>query len=78
MPPDGGPGWEILGEVYPANPRLGLPAWCWDMVRLWRLFATGMGTGFLPDPGGLMDQPCTMLDAFALMAAAERELKGDE
>lgn len=78
MPPDGSR-WEIAvnGEAVTAtvNPREWLPAWVWGMVQLWRLFQGGMGIGPLPDPGGTMDQPCIMLDAFAVMSSIEAELR---
>ncbi len=45
------------------------------MVRLWRLFRAGLGgAGYLPDPGGVFDQPAAMLEAFAIMSSAEAEL----
>lgn len=53
--------------------------WAWDMLRLWRLSQGGMARGWLPDPGGTLDQPRVMLEAFAVMSAVEHELtKRDE
>lgn len=45
------------------------------MVRLWRLAFPGTGGGHLPEAGGVMDQPAAMMDAFALIGAAARELE---
>ncbi len=33
-----------------------------------------MGVGFLPDRGGLNDQSAWLIDAFAIVAAADAEL----
>jgi hypothetical protein len=52
-----------------------VPDWCWDMVRLWRLYQGGMGVGHLPESGGSGEQACVMLEAFAAMTAMELELK---
>ncbi|MET4702176.1 hypothetical protein ABIE65_005228 [Constrictibacter sp. MBR-5] len=35
------------------------------MLDVWQLFRGGTGPGFLPDAGGVMDQPTAMLRAFA-------------
>lgn len=44
------------------------------MVRLWRLAFPGMGSGYLPEAGGVMDQAAAMMDAFAIMNAARAEI----
>lgn len=49
------------------------------MVRLWRLYqGGGMGVGYLPEPGGALDQSTLMLEAFGLMSSAEAELKKED
>jgi hypothetical protein len=45
------------------------------MARLWRLACPGMGAGHLPDAGGAGEQAAIMMDAFAVMSAAEAELR---
>lgn len=44
------------------------------MLDLWRLFQSSM-TPLLPEAGGTGDQAALMLDAFAIMSAAEAKLK---
>ena len=75
-PPDGGPGWEIAGEVYTTNPALDLdPAW-WDVVRLWRAYkGGGYSIGYLPDAGGMNDQAAWLVDIFGYMSTTEAKLK---
>lgn len=48
------------------------------MLMLWRAYDTGAGSGHLPDPGGMMDQPAVMMAAFAWMSrvAAHIEARG--
>ena len=73
-PPDEGPGWEIAGEVFPTNPAHDLPIEYMDIVRLWRLYSAGFGSGHLPDDGGVNDQSCWLLDAFNIMTKYEQDL----
>ncbi len=68
--PDGS-AWELFGEVYPENPRFALGEGDFEMLRLWRLYQAGTA---LPERGGVMDQAAAMLDAFAIMSAAEAQL----
>ncbi len=78
-PPDGGPGWQIAGIVYPKNPKRLLEGWEREMLQIWRLWQGGFGPGHLPDSGGSLDQAAIMLDALAIMDATERALKaGDD
>lgn len=69
----------MFGERHPTNPRLGLDDNAFEMVRLWRLYQGGMvsgwAPGWLPDPGGVLDQAAVLLDAFAVMSAAEAALQ---
>lgn len=44
------------------------------MVRAWRLYQGGLGARVLPDPGGALQQPAIMLDAFDFMSGVERRL----
>ena len=62
--------WELYGEAYRVNPRHLIGDNDHEMVALWRLFQAG----HLPDAGGTLDQAAAMIDAFALMSAAERDL----
>ncbi len=54
------------------------------MLMLWRAFQggggglMGGGIGHLPDPGGMLQQAAIMMDAFAVMNAAERDLTPEE
>ena len=42
------------------------------LVRLWAACRSGMGGyGSWPDAGGVADQPAWVLDAFAVLSAAE-------
>lgn len=74
-PPDGGRGWDLFGEIYPSNPKCHLLDNDWEalraVIRLWR-YATN---GILPDAGGVNDQPAILLDAFAVLSAAEAALR---
>lgn len=46
------------------------------MLDVWQLYrGGGTGPGFLPDAGGVMDQPTAMLKAFGVMTAAERRMR---
>lgn len=59
------------------------------MIALWRAFAPPMGRiggmaaglvpvqGHLPESGGYGEQAAIMLDAFAVMSAAQAELEAD-
>lgn len=75
-PPDNGEGWEICGEIYKTNPKNLLEPQIFDMVTLWRAYQGGMGSGILPDGGGLLDQANIMIEAFNIMSYAETRLKG--
>lgn len=35
----------------------------------------GLSAGFLPDPGGMLDQSCWTMAAFRVIAKAESELQ---
>ncbi len=75
-PPDGGPGWELFGELYPQNPKMEVQDGDFEMVRLWSLYRPGMtGVGHLPDAGGTLDQPPIMLEAFDAMSHAAALLR---
>lgn len=46
------------------------------MLDIWQLYrGGGAAPGFLPDAGGVMDQPMAMLRAFGMMSAAERQMR---
>lgn len=61
--------------MFDTNPRFLLSQGDYDMLRLWRLFAPGMGAGYLPDYGGVLDQSSVMMDAYAFMSSTEKELE---
>ena len=70
-----GSAWELFGERHETNPKLLLGQDEAEMVRLWRMTRGGdFGQGPMPEAGGVMDQAAIMLDAFAVMSAAEAEL----
>ena len=57
------------------NPRLLLPrAWS-QVVALWRLSDGGMARGWLPQSGGVNDQPAWLIEAFGLLAAEDARLR---
>lgn len=62
------------GEWFYRNPILRLRQSDMDMVGLWRLYEM---YGLLPDPGGALDQPMIMLEAFGVMSAKRAELERD-
>jgi hypothetical protein len=65
----------VFGELYDTNPRFLLSENDLEMVSLWRLFqGSEFASGYLPDSGGVMEQPAIMMDAFAVMNHAEAEL----
>ncbi len=82
-PPDGGitledgtkVGWEVAGEGYETNPKMRLTADDWQMFWLWRTCCPEEGPGYLPDAGGVMDQPAIMMDAFGAFRRATSELR---
>lgn len=71
--PDGS-AWEVLGDLYPINPRFLLSEDDFDMLRLWQMFQSSFGAGYLPESGGVMDQPAIMLDALLIMNGAYNTL----
>lgn len=44
------------------------------MVRAWRLYQGGMGARVLPDPGGALQQPAVMIEAFEFMSMVEAKI----
>src|SRR5690606_493137 len=77
-PADGGPGWELLGELYPINPRHLLDELTVEAPRIsCSCRSPTGGLSHLPEPGGLLDQSSWLMDAFAAMDAAAAELKKD-
>lgn len=47
---------------------------CWQAWRGPPNGLGGHGAGYLPDPGGYMDQPAAMIEAFRIMSAADAAL----
>jgi hypothetical protein len=56
------------------NPRLLLPRAWFRVVALWRQSQGGMGRGWLPQAGGINDQPAWLLEAFNILGAEEARL----
>ena len=91
-PPDGGPGWEFGGDLWPRNPRLTVDPGALAFVGLWQWCAGGgMGPTLLPDPGGVLQQAAKNLDGLTECAAqaarfpvqpyeraARRQAEGDD
>lgn len=74
MRPDGG-GWWLCGEVrWWRNPRHLLPAAWLHAARLWHQSRGGMGRGWLPEAGGVNDQPAWLVEAFGVLNAEQARL----
>jgi hypothetical protein len=77
-PPGGG--WLIMGEVqgravlWLRNPRHLLPQAWLRVVSLWRQSQGGMARGWLPEAGGVNQQPAWLMEAFGILAAEESRL----
>lgn len=73
-------GWLTVGEVqgravlWWRNPRHLLPRAWMAVVALWRQSQGGMGRGWLPEAGGINQQPAWLMDAFAILGAEEARL----
>jgi hypothetical protein len=68
--PDGSP-FLFEDEELDTNPRLLIPPALWDVWDAWRDARDGLGgSGHLPDPGGVLQQPAAMLEAFRTIDAA--------
>lgn len=65
------PGVDVL---WGGNPRHLLPRAWMQVVGLWRHSQGGMARGWLPEAGGVNDQPAWLMDAFAILAAEEARL----
>ncbi len=68
----------MLGETHAANPRDAVPEDIWPVVQMWHMCRGESGYAHLPDAGGVGDQPAWTLDAFAVLAAADAELRKAE
>jgi hypothetical protein len=74
-----------VGELRPGaaihwwrNPRLLLPRAWMLALALWRQSQGGMARGWLPEPGGVHDQPAWLMEAFAILSAEEARLDRQE
>ena len=56
------------------NPRHLLPAAWIRCVALWRHSQGGMARGWLPEAGGVNQQPAWLIEAFGILSAEERRL----
>ena len=68
----------MLGETYATNPRDLVPDDLWPVVQLWQVCRGEFGYAHLPDGGGASEQPSWTMDAFAVLAAADAELRKAE
>ena len=66
--------WRGQDVLWWRNPRHLLPAAWFRVVALWRQSQGGMGRGWLPQAGGINDQPAWLLDAFGILAAEEHRM----
>jgi hypothetical protein len=74
-PEDGGPGWEIEGDLYETNPKYQVPPYAATMLTLFQACTDGDGNyTVLPEAGGVMDQAAIMFDALNYMAFTHREI----
>lgn len=79
-PADGGPGWELPGELYDGetyrtNPKYSLAPYTPSMLSIFHTCTDGEGNyRVLPQAGGLYDQPAILMDALNYMVACHREL----
>ena len=72
--PDPADPWILDGETWVEPPAWHVPRWCWDVLRLYRLWAGGgMAMGPLPCAGGTVDQPTALLQAFQVLSQADAE-----
>ena len=70
-------GWVIGGFEYEENPRFTTPGWATRMVQRWaelrRLSGgqglPGSGVALFPRPGGYLDQPAALMDAWGMFDA---------
>jgi hypothetical protein len=60
------------------NPRHLLPRAWLLVVAAWRRSQGGMARGWLPEGGGVNDQPAWLLDAFDILAAEESRIEKKE
>jgi hypothetical protein len=57
------------------NPRHLLPAAWGRVVAAFNLSRGGMGRGWLPEGGGVNDQPAWMIEAFSILAGEEARIE---
>lgn len=68
----------MLGTTYRTNPRDLVPPWAMSVVHLWAACRGEYGLAYLPDAGGMNDQPAWTMDAFSVCAGADAELRKQE
>lgn len=68
----------MFGIPYRSNPRDSIPVWAFEVAQLWHQCRGEFGLLHLPDAGGMGDQPAWTMDAFAICAAADAELRKAE
>jgi len=70
--------WRGVEILWLRNPRHLLPrAWVLA-VAAWRHSQGGMGRGWLPEGGGINDQPAWLIDAFSILAAEDARIEKRE
>lgn len=47
-----------------------VPVWCWEVLRLWPHWQNGT----MPGPGGVLQQPATLIDAMEIVTATMNEI----
>jgi hypothetical protein len=60
------------------NPRALVPDDIWPVLRLWSWCRGEFGLTHLPDSGGVNDQASWVMDAFAILAEVDAELREAE
>jgi hypothetical protein len=71
-----GAGWDIPGVgVFERNPRSRVTDDHWALLRLRSQCDRGMAGLVYPDGKSVLDQPLLLLDAFAVIGAAEADLR---
>ncbi|MCR0981790.1 hypothetical protein [Roseomonas populi] len=68
--------WVLAETQWRRNPRLALRPVFFHIVKLWSRCRGAMGgTGLLPEPGGVNQQPAWLMAAFALLDGAEADME---
>jgi len=66
--------WELNGEEYQGCPFKIVTRQSADFIRAFNFY----GLGVLPNPGGWLDQPAKMLDAFEVIGKEIRKIEAEK